>query len=117
MTRYRLFIDDDARKPGLEDWRYPPTGESDWKIATSTKEAKEIVLQFGIPLFIDFDHDLGLDEFGNEDKALHFLQWLSGAYPTAIDDMIGYNIHSQNPEGAKNIRAFMESWVRSRSLP
>lgn len=117
MSSYRLFIDDDARKPGLEEWRYPPAGESDWKIATSTKEAKAIILQHGIPIFIDFDHDLGLDEFGNEDKALIFLKWLQDAFPAAIDQILGYNIHSQNSEGAKNIRAFMESWARSRILP
>lgn len=74
-----------------------------------------MVDEFGPPEFIDFDHDLGELEPGFEDKAMRFLKWLEGAYPYAIDGL-DYRIHSANPEGAKNIQAFMDSWRRSRSM-
>ena len=45
---YKLFID---------DLRDPVT--SDWKVARSSVEAKDIVVEFGIPNEIAFDHDLG----------------------------------------------------------
>lgn len=113
---YRLWIDDDAGKPGIEAWRNPPPGEDDWKIAHSSEEAMEIVLNYGIPTFIDFDHDLGLDRFGRIDTSRLFLDWLWQSYPRAIEQIVGYNIHSANPDGAKGIRAFMESWARSLHL-
>ena len=45
---YKLFID---------DLRDPVT--NDWKVARSSAEAKDIVVEFGIPNEIAFDHDLG----------------------------------------------------------
>lgn len=114
---YKLWIDDDAGKEGIADWRNPPAGEPDWKVAHSSDEATAIVINFGLPSFIDFDHDLGMDQFDEEDKVMRFLGWLSDTYPTGIDSIADYRIHSANLEGAKNIHSFMSSWRRSRALP
>jgi len=122
---YSLWIDDDAGKPGMESWRSPPVGEDGWKVAHTSDEAIEIVKQFGIPSFIEFDHDLGAlpcingkkDPRGVYDTTMLFLKWLMETYPNAIDSIAGYNIHSRNIGGAANIEAFMNSWKRSRALP
>jgi hypothetical protein len=114
---YKLWIDDDANKPGMEDWRSPPKDETNWKVARSTEEAKQIVLTYGIPLFLELDHDLGLDKCGNTDKSLEFLKWLEQNYPAAIDSIQGYDVHSKNDDGRKDIRSFFESWRKARLMP
>lgn len=114
---YKLWIDDDVFTPDIEDWRKPPTNESDWKVATTSAGALILVMAYGIPEFIDFDHDLGKLSTGETDTSMRFLKNLFDFYPDAIDQINGYRIHSANPEGTKNIDAYMDSWKRSRSLP
>jgi hypothetical protein len=104
LPTYKLFIDDDAKTPGMESFRYPP--DDSWKIALSAQEAIDIVKLNGLPSEIDFDHDLG------DSNVMEFLRWIS------LTDLIlqnppKYKIHSRNPEGAKNIHSFMESWKKS----
>lgn len=115
---YKLWLDDDANKPGMADWRSPPKDEAKyWKVARSTKEAKQIVLDHGIPVYMELDHDLGLDEYGKPDKSLDFLKWLEQNYPAAIDSIQGYGVHSKNDEGRADIRSFFESWRKVRLMP
>ena len=59
------------------------------------------------PEFISFDHDLGSEESG-----LDFAKWLRGFYDY-LEAPPAYQVHSSNPDGAKNIIAFMESWKKS----
>src|SRR5579871_1369122 len=113
---YKLFIDDDAGKPGMESWRSPPKDEADWRVAHGSDEACAIVINSGIPKFLELDHDLGLDQFGEKDTIFRFLNWLSDTYPDAIEKIEGYHVHSCNPAGMQNINAFMDSWKRSRNL-
>lgn len=110
---WRLWLDDDAKKPEMEAFRRPPEGEDDWKVARNTPEAHQLIDKFGLPWFIDFDHDLGLDIYDRPDTAIEFLRQLQQENPTAIESIVGYRIHSRNPEGAKNIKAFLESWRKS----
>ena len=96
---YKLFID---------DLRDPVT--NDWKVARSSVEAKDIVVEFGIPNEIAFDHDLGGD-----DTSIVFINWL-------INEMVDrglvlppgfkFSIHSMNPIGAENIKWYMAAIVR-----
>lgn len=114
--KWKLWIDDDTFTPDIEDWRKPPAGETDWKIATNSAGALICCMAYGIPEFIDFDHDLGELASGESDTSMKFLKDLFDFYPDAIDEIKGYRIHSANPEGAKNIEAYMDSWKRSRSM-
>jgi|ERR1700722_5925717 len=101
--RYGLFLDDDALTPGMEDFRYPDKEHAHWfKIATSTTEAQTIVKEFGCPVLMDLDHDLGGD-----DTAMVFLKWLYEQYP---NNYITWFVHSRNPDGVKNIQSFMDGW-------
>lgn len=54
------------------------------------------------------DHDLG-----GSDTAMDYLKILAYKFP---DSPPRYSIHSQNPVGAENIKAFMESWKKSTTL-
>lgn len=113
---YRLWIDDQALDMDVQAFRRPPLEETDWLIAISSKQACSIVQEFGIPYFIEFDHDLGKLSSGDNDTSMYFLHWISYVFPEAIKEIKGWNIHSMNPEGAKNIEAFMNSWRKSINL-
>ena len=97
---YRLFIDDE---------RFP-VGNG-WIIARGFTEAKIIVSLDGIPDYISFDHDLGLDSQTGAD----FANWLIDhilinelLFPASFD----YYVHSQNPIGAENIRGKMDAALK-----
>lgn len=111
--RYRLWIDDNALDEGMEAFRKPPVNETDWKIALTSRQAIEIIEQFGIPYFIEFDHDLGIMSNGQTDTVMYFLKWLVQYDIDCIKEIEGWNIHSQNPAGAKNIESYMSSWKKS----
>ena len=103
---YNLFLDDE-RTP---DYNLSPQ----WVICRSTEEAKIYVQDNGMPNFIAFDHDLGGD-----DTAMVFLKWLVNEYWEEGSFIPDYSVHSSNPDGRKNIIAFMETWwkVYNNFLP
>lgn len=113
---WKLWLDDDSGKPDMEAWRSPPPNETDWKVAHSTAEAIALIILNDCPIFIDFDHDLGLDADGEPDTAMRLLNIWADYYPDDIEKIEGYHIHSRNPAGSQNIQAFMDSWKRSKNL-
>jgi hypothetical protein len=88
------------------------------------------VKTYGIPYHISFDHDLGPPT-----KDVPIWDFLDNPYPDAPADFTGmdfakwfclyvldngldlpddftYNVHSQNPVGADNIRSYMASFLK-----
>jgi len=63
---YRMYLDD-VRNP-----------KNDYDVVVrSFEEAIEYILEHGIPAFISFDHDLGLDDDGDVAKSGYDLaKWL-----------------------------------------
>lgn len=51
------------------------------------------------PFYIDFDHDLGSEEYSGYDVAKYIIQ--CGA------PLVSFSIHSSNPVGANNIRQLL----------
>lgn len=106
MTKpYKLFLDD-LRTP-IET--YGSFGK-DMIVARSTHEAKLIVQEHGIMSFLALDHDLGAN-----DRAMDFLKWLANEYWDGEQSVPGYEVHSANPEGKKNLCSFMDSWRKSHA--
>jgi hypothetical protein len=105
---WKLWLDDQSF-----DYDAPERKAPDGFIpAVNSEQAKALVFEFGMPDFIDFDHDLGIDRDGEEDTAMKFLRWLESIYNLPYNNPPGYMIHSANGEGAKNIQSFMESWKK-----
>ena len=101
----KLFIDDE---------RMPPGNEEEWWICRSSCEAMQQVLQHGVPEFISFDHDLGGD-----DTAMEFVKWLIEQdldRPGFIPTTFSFDIHSQNPIGASNLRHILSSYLKHREM-
>lgn len=106
---WQLFLDD------IRTTRYVYGDSEDanlapdlWTVARSTEEAKALVLAKGMPTLISFDHDLG-----HTDTAMVFLNWLAREYWDGTAKVPAFKIHSDNPVGRANIRAFMKSWQAS----
>jgi len=96
---YKLFID---------DLRDPVT--NDWKVARSSAEAKDIVVEFGIPNEIAFDHDLG-----GEDTSIIFIHWLINKMldeELSLPEGFKFSVHSMNPIGAIAIKSIMDNVVK-----
>lgn len=97
---YKLFIDDE---------RFPAT--DDWVIVRSSQEAIAMIIEYGMPYFISFDHDLG-----GEDTAIRVIRWIIESFLDGnleIHPDFDFYVHSQNPIGAENIRKLMSGFLKS----
>ncbi len=98
---YKMYLDDIRM----------PTKSDDYVIIRSAEEAIEYVLNYGMPVYISFDHDLGEDIMSGYD----FAKWLVEA---SLDRTIifpkkfSFNVHSANPVGAKNIQSILENYLQ-----
>ena len=105
-VNFLLFLDD-LRDPVKT---YGEFGK-DMIVARSTHEAQHIVLKRGMPNFLALDHDLSGD-----DRAIDFLKWLANEYWDGKEAIPDFEVHSSNPEGSANLKAFMRSWKNSLIL-
>lgn len=109
---YVLFLDDERKPefvPALSKMGKPIL------VATTYAGAIQIIESHGMPAYISFDHDLGLDENGVEKNGYDFAKWLC---EQALDGRfslknLDYGVHSMNPVGARNIRCYLDSFMRS----
>ena len=119
-----LFLDDE-RDPAtsIDDNRYrrrvglpdllPLLVNRQWVIARSVEEALDHIHARGLPIFIAFDHDLGIGAPSGHDLARRIVDMdLDGTaqLPTGF----GYEVHSANPVGAANIRGLLDGYLRWR---
>ncbi|USV41122.1 hypothetical protein [Xanthomonas phage BUDD] len=100
LADYTLFLDDE-REPG--DFFKKVV------IARNYEEFCEMIDTRGIPKYISFDHDLGEGKNGKDCAA--FLAQRFFDQPEDVDSF-RYGVHSMNPIGAENIRAFLENMKR-----
>ena len=102
MARYNLYIDDE---------RVPKTSRQ-FTVVRSFRDACEVVITYGFPEYISFDHDLGEDV----PTGFDFAKWLvehdmdTGTMPKNFE----YNIHSANPVGGANISGLLDNYLQQR---
>lgn len=97
----------------LDDIRFPT--DSTYIIARTVEEAQQLIQKYGVPDFISFDHDLGVDDVGNLlPTGYDFAKWLIEMDMDG-DIELSYNftfvVHSQNPVGAENIRVYLSNYL------
>lgn len=102
---WKLWLDDQLADPDTPE-RHTPEG---FIGATNSNDACELVEGYGLPVFMDLDHDLG-----GSDTAMDFLRALVESYPDG--PVPEYRVHSANPVGRKNIESFIDSWRKSLEL-
>jgi hypothetical protein len=107
MLKVKLYLDD-IRTPK----------DSSFIVVRSYDEAISYVEENGMPDYISFDHDLGVDDEGVLLKSgFDFAKWLSEADMDNLIDIpqsFEFNVHSANPEGVKNIEGLLNHYLRQK---
>lgn len=107
-TKYHPVSKLGSWKMFLDDLRYPHA--KDFIIARSSADAIWMIDQYGMPVYIAFDHDLG-----GTDTSIKLIDWIIEKVLDGnliIPDFFEYSIHSANPVGAGNIRGKLDPFLR-----
>lgn len=115
MKNWVLWLDD-VRNPTVSDQRelweeFLKTDPPFW--CSDVDQAIAMIKLHGLPSFMFLDHDLGNMAW---DTGMQFLKSLDNLGYIENNDPPDYYIISANPVGAANIKAFMESWKKTREL-
>ena len=86
----------------------------------TSQEAIQCVQEYGLPVLMSLDHDLGVLDNGADDTTMYFLKWLAyDWYMTAClpEDLRRpfpiWMIHSDNGPGRLNMDSFLTSLKKS----
>ena len=104
---FNIYLDDLRPLPNIykED-------KNLWVVVRSYKDFVKTIEKEGIPNFISFDHDLGIEEDGTEKTGYDCAKWL-------VEKNIvlkGFAVHSANPVGAKNIETLLNNFKRFKDI-
>ena len=104
---YNLFLDDLR----TIEMVYPNT-EKSFIIVRNYEDFVQVISEKGLPNFISFDNDLGLDEDGNLAKdGYAAAKWL--VYESGLDlRKLDYYVHSANPVAAEQIRGLLSNYLK-----
>lgn len=110
MDRKWILFIDDLRNP-----RYVSndiTVINAMKIARSSDEAIGLMMKWGMPIFIFFDHDLGGD-----DTSMRVVNWLieQDLDTGFMSEDIEFYVHSSNPVGKENIEGKLGQYLEFRA--
>ena len=100
---YKLFIDDE---------RFPAGCPDDWVIVRSSIAAQKAVMEFGLPEFISFDHDLGGDDTSRK-FVIWLIDWMLDNELSFQNRKFDFYVHSQNPVGAEWINKTMTGMIKN----
>lgn len=101
----------------LDDLRNP-IEEFDF-LVRNYDEAITTIKEHGVPNFISFDHDLGVDSEDNLLKSGYDLaKWLVDSdldNDYKLPDNFSFKVHSQNPVGKQNIISLLEGYLKHKN--
>jgi hypothetical protein len=95
----------------LDDLRFPKTTKN-WIVVRSYQEAIDMILDYGMPAYLSFDHDLG----DNVKSGFDLAKWIvesSLDNIITIPDHFEFNVHSANPVGAENIDGLLTQYLET----
>jgi hypothetical protein len=96
----------------LDDLRAPPDGS--WTVARSVEAAWYHIHEYGLPIEMSLDHDLG-EDLCDAPVLLHSIieAYLDGDASFLGAKSIGIHVHSANPRGVENLNGLWASFLRS----
>ena len=102
----RLFLDD------LRTVEMIYTNVNDFDVVRSYDEFVQYVQSNGLPDFISFDNDLGLDKNGKvAPDGYATAKWL--VYESGLDlSKLEFRVHSANPVASEQIRGLLTNYIR-----
>ena len=104
----KLFLDDIR----TVDMVYDKSEIEKFAVVRSYHEFVNYIKHNGLPPFISFDNDLGLDETGKVAKdGYAAAKWL--VYKSGLDlRNLNYKVHSANPVAAEQIRGLLNNYIK-----
>jgi hypothetical protein len=105
---YKLFLDD-LRTVKMV---YPQLTENDFVVVRSFNDFKSVITSQGLPAFISFDNDLGLDDNGEvAPDGYAAAKWL--VYESGLDlSNLKFHVHSANPVASVQIRSLLDNYIK-----
>ena len=107
---YKMYLDDIREPKDTYD-----------VIVRSFDEAINYISRNGIPHFISFDHDLGLDSEGTiAESGYDLAKWLVDQSLDGILEFpedFSFSVHSANPIGKNNIESILNNYIEFRIKP
>ncbi|WP_435138577.1 cyclic-phosphate processing receiver domain-containing protein [Formosa sp. A9] len=103
----KLFLDDLR----TVDMVYAKSKVSDFDVVRCYEGFVKYIELNGLPEFISFDNDLGLDESGKvAPDGLAAAKWL--VYESGLDlSHLKFRVHSANPVAAEQIRGLLSNYI------
>ncbi len=103
----KLFLDDIRSPKDI----YPNANEGEYVIVRSYDEFVTYIKGDGLPQFISFDNDLGLNEDGEVAKdGLACAKWL--VYESRLDlKDLQFKVHSANIIAAPQIKGLLDNYI------
>lgn len=103
----KLFLDDLR----TVDMVYEKSMINEFDIVRTYDEFVRYIKTNGLPDFISFDNDLGLDENGQlAPDGYAAVKWL--VYESGLDlAQLQYKVHSANPVAAEQIKGLLENYL------
>lgn len=104
----KLFLDDLR----TIDMVYDKSMESEFVIVRTYHDFVAYITREGLPEFISFDNDLGLDEKGElAPDGYAAAKWL--VYESGFDlRKLEFKVHSANPVAAEQIRGLLTNYIK-----
>jgi hypothetical protein len=105
---YQLFLDDLR----TVDMVYDASRINDFIVVRTYDAFVTCIIEKGLPDFISFDNDLGLDEQGDvAPDGYAAAKWL--VYESGLDlRSLRFAVHSANPVASVQIRSLLENYIR-----
>ena len=105
---YKLFLDDIRTVKMV----YNDLSDDDFIIVRNFEDFKTTILQEGLPEFISFDNDLGLDKNGKiGPDGYAAAKWL--VYESGLDlAALKFHVHSANPVAAIQIKSLLDNYKK-----
>ena len=91
---------------------YDTTEATDFIVVRNYVDFVQYIKQDGLPEFISFDNDLGLDENGEvASDGYAAAKWL--VYESELDlQNLKFEVHSVNPVAAEQIRGLLKNYIQ-----
>ncbi|MBA3681436.1 MAG: hypothetical protein H0W73_09760 [Bacteroidetes bacterium] len=105
---YKLFLDDIR----TVEMVFKKKEDQNFIVVRNFEDFKKVIIEKGLPDYISFDNDLGLDE--NEEVApdgYAAAKWL--VYDSGFDLInLKFNVHSANPVASVQIQSLLDNYIK-----
>lgn len=107
----KLFLDDVREIKDI----YPNSGKMEYALVRSYDEFVKYIEENGIPDFISFDNDLGINSSGEiASDGYAAAKWM--VYESGLDlRNLKFYVHSANPVAAEQIRGLLNNYIKHLS--